>query len=108
MLFGSRSTFAPAPDPTPDPVTPPPAAPPVCAPPVPGTAVPAPLRSSTGASVVGVLEQPASAAAINPMNTYLRMPPPALWFRARRGLRHASRINNVSGPRERSPSGLAH
>src|SRR4051794_38646264 len=36
------------------------------------------------------------------------MPPPALWFRARRGLRHASRINNVSGPRERSPSGLAH
>ena len=60
MLFGSRSAFPPAPEPSAEPVTPPPAAPPVCAPLDDPGVEPAALRSSTGASVVGVLEQSGS------------------------------------------------
>src|SRR6188508_245872 len=78
MLFGSRSGLAPAPVPTAEPVTPLPVVPPVCAPVEPAPAPAVALRSSTGASVVGVLEQPASpTAAINAIQRYLCMPPPA-------------------------------
>src|SRR5487761_705977 len=103
MLFGSCSGLV-AP-PVADPETPPAPAPLVCAPGVPAAA--APLLSTTGASVVGVVEQPTRAVAISATNNRLRMASPA-WMSGAHDPVRKGRESTGSRPRKRSPGGLTH
>src|SRR5512135_2997411 len=106
MLFGSCSAAISAL--VVEPETPPAPVPAVCAPVAP-SAAPVPVLSTTGASFVGVVEQPTSAVAIRAIKNRwsLRMVSPA-WMGGAHGRVRGTRNSTESLPRQRPPGGLAH